>query len=103
MVIPANGKSVVPDGVVMANGEAREVAGVHVEAVAAYDVTPGESFHPKGEANGYILTVGGTRIYVAGVTECVPEVRGVRDVDTSTAAVKRTRWGKATRARGGCG
>jgi L-ascorbate metabolism protein UlaG (beta-lactamase superfamily) len=81
VVIAANGQKIVPDGIVMANGDVREVAGVHIEAVAAYDVTPGESFHPKGEANGYILTVGGTRIYVAGVTECVPEVRAVRNVD----------------------
>jgi L-ascorbate metabolism protein UlaG (beta-lactamase superfamily) len=66
---------------VMANGDTREVAGVRIEAVGAYDVTPGESFHPKGEANGYVLTVGGTRIYLAGVTECVPEVRAVKDID----------------------
>ena len=79
VVIAANGKGVVPDGIVLANGESREVAGVRVEAVGAYDVTPGESFHPKGEANGYVLTVGGKRIYLAGVTECVPEVRAVRE------------------------
>ena len=81
VVIAANGKGVVPDGIVLANGESREVAGVRVEAVGAYDVTPGESFHPKGEANGYLLTVGGKRIYLAGVTECVPEVRAVRNID----------------------
>jgi L-ascorbate metabolism protein UlaG (beta-lactamase superfamily) len=81
VVIAANGKGVVPDGIVLANGESREVAGVRVEAVGAYDVTPGESFHPKGEANGYVLTVGGKRIYLAGVTECVPEVRAVRNID----------------------
>jgi L-ascorbate metabolism protein UlaG (beta-lactamase superfamily) len=81
VVIAANGAKQVPDGIVMANGETREVAGVRIEAMAAYDVTPGESFHPKGEANGYILTLGGTRIYVAGVTECVPEVRNARNID----------------------
>lgn len=81
VVIAANGKAVVPDGIVLANGQSREVAGVHIEAVGAYDVTPGESFHPRGEANGYILVVGGKRIYVAGVTECVSEVRAVRDID----------------------
>ena len=62
----------------MANGETREVAGVQIEATAAYDITPGDSFHPKGEANGYIITLGGTRIYVVGVTECVPEIRARR-------------------------
>ena len=46
---------------------------VRVEvAIAAYDIKPGEPYHPKGEANGYIITVGGQRIYFAGVTECVP-------------------------------
>ena len=80
VVIAANGKQVVPDGIVMANGEAREVAGVPIEATPAYDVTPGESFHPKGEANGYILTLGTHRIYVVGVTECVPEIRAARNI-----------------------
>jgi L-ascorbate metabolism protein UlaG (beta-lactamase superfamily) len=50
VVIAANGQQMVPDGIVMANGEHREVAGIRIEATAAYDVTPGESFHPKGEA-----------------------------------------------------
>jgi L-ascorbate metabolism protein UlaG (beta-lactamase superfamily) len=81
IVIAANGKSRVPDGIVLANGEKREVAGFVVEAVAAYDITPGEPYHPKGEANGYIITVGGKRLYFAGVTECVPEVRAVRNID----------------------
>jgi L-ascorbate metabolism protein UlaG (beta-lactamase superfamily) len=83
VVIPASGKQAIPDGIVMANGETRQVAGVTIEATPAYDVTPGESFHPKGEANGYILTLGrdARRFYVAGVTECVPEVRGARNVD----------------------
>ena len=81
VVIPASGLKAVPDGIVMANGETREIAGITVEATPAYDVTPGESFHPKGEANGYILTLGSRRVYVVGVTECVPEIRGARNVD----------------------
>jgi L-ascorbate metabolism protein UlaG (beta-lactamase superfamily) len=67
----------------MANGETRDVAGVRIEATPAYDVTPGESFHPRGEANGYILTLGARRIYVVGVTECVPEVRAVKNIDVA--------------------
>lgn len=81
VVIAANGLKQVPDGIVMANGESREVAGFKIEATAAYDVTPGVSFHPKGEANGYIVTIGGKRIYVVGVTECVPEIRNAKDID----------------------
>ena len=87
IVIAANGQKQVPDGIVVANGETREVAGVTIEATAAYDVTPGESFHPKGEANGYIVTLGGTRIYVVGVTECVPEVRNAKNIDVAFFAM----------------
>ena len=83
VVISANGAKVVPDGIVMANGETRDIAGVKIEATPAYDVTPGESFHPKGEANGYILTLGGSRVYVVGVTECVPEIKAARNIDVA--------------------
>jgi len=83
VVIAANGKKAVPDGIVMANGETRQIAGVQVEATPAYDVTPGESFHPKAEANGYILTLGGRRVYVVGVTECVPEIRAAQNIDVA--------------------
>jgi L-ascorbate metabolism protein UlaG (beta-lactamase superfamily) len=81
VVIAANGKSRVPDGIVLANGESTEAAGYRIEAVAAYDIKPGEPYHPKGEANGYIITVGQRRIYIAGVTECVPEIRALKNID----------------------
>lgn len=78
----------VPGATVMANEERRTfVLGsgdgpeVAVEAVAMYDIIPGEPFHAKGEGNGYLLTLGGVRVYLAGVTECTPEMRAVRGVD----------------------
>ena len=86
-MIAANGLKQLPDGIVMANGEKREVAGVSIEATAAYDIKPGEPYHPKGEANGYIVTIGGKRIYVVGVTQCVPEVRGARNIDVAFFAI----------------
>jgi len=81
VVIASNGSTLVPDGMVMKNGETREVAGVRIDATAAYDIKPGEPYHPKGEANGYIVTLGKSRIYVVGVTECVPEVRQAKNID----------------------
>ncbi len=54
---------------------------VTIESVAMYDILPGEPFHAKGEGNGYIVTLGGVRIYLAGVTECTPEFQAVRDID----------------------
>ena len=83
IVIAGNGLAQVPDGIVMKNGETRTIDGIHIEATAAYDIKPGEPYHPKGEANGYIVTLGGTRVYVVGVTECVPEVRSARNIDVA--------------------
>ena len=73
IVIAANGKARVPDGIVLANGQRTTAAGYEIEAVAAYDITPGEPYHPKGEANGYIITVGTRRLYFAGVTSACPK------------------------------
>lgn len=83
VVIAANGLKQVPDGIVMNNGDTREFGAAKVEAIAAYDIKPGDPYHPKGEANGYVVTVGGKRIYVVGITECVPEVRAVKNVDVA--------------------
>ena len=69
MVIASNGKTGVPDGVMLLNGQSTTVAGVRVESIAAYDIKPGAPEHPKGEANGYVVTLGGKRIYLAGVCE----------------------------------
>jgi L-ascorbate metabolism protein UlaG (beta-lactamase superfamily) len=83
VVIAANGKAKVPDGIVLPNGESTTAAGVRIESVAAYDIKPGAPEHPKGEANGYVVTLGGKRIYFAGVTECVPEVKALKDIDVA--------------------
>lgn len=83
VVMPETGRSVVPDGVVMPNGAKQTFGTVTVESIAAYDIIPGEPAHPKGEANGYLLTMGGTRVYFAGVTECVPEIKALSRIDVA--------------------
>jgi L-ascorbate metabolism protein UlaG (beta-lactamase superfamily) len=83
VVIPAKGKESVPDGTVLANGASATLAGIRVESIAAYDLTPGDPVHPKGEANGYLITLGGKRIYFAGVTECTPETRALKNIDVA--------------------
>ena len=74
----------MPGGTVMRNGETQTVAGVWVEAVPAYNLVhkrpTGEPFHPRGEGNGYVLTFGGTRVYVAGDTEDIPEMKDLKDI-----------------------
>ncbi|MCB1672374.1 MAG: MBL fold metallo-hydrolase [Gammaproteobacteria bacterium] len=83
VVIAANGSRQIPDGLVMANGEREVIAGIPVAAVAAYDIIPGEPSHPRGEANGYVLELGGRRFYFAGVTECVDEVKALENIDVA--------------------
>jgi L-ascorbate metabolism protein UlaG (beta-lactamase superfamily) len=83
VIIPEVGKAKLPDGIIMANGERASEGGITVEAIPAYDIIPGEPAHPKGKSNGYLITLGGTRIYVAGVTECVPEVLALKNIDVA--------------------
>lgn len=83
VVIAANGKSQIPDGIVLPNGEHTVAADIPVESVAAYDIKPGAPAHPKGEANGYVITLGGKRLYFAGVTECVPEVAALKNIEVA--------------------
>jgi L-ascorbate metabolism protein UlaG (beta-lactamase superfamily) len=83
VVVPAASHAKFPDGIAMANGESKTFGGVTVQAIPAYDIEPGEPSHPRGKSNGYVMTVGGRRIYVAGVTECVAEVRALRDIDVA--------------------
>ena len=55
---------------------------IKIEAVPAYNTTPGRAqFHPKGRGNGYVLTLDGLRIYIAGDTEDIPEMANLKDID----------------------
>ena len=78
-------------GEVIANGQSRELPhGIMLEAVPAYNTTPGrEMFHPKGNGNGYILTIDGLRIYIAGDTEDVPEMAELKDIDIAFLPVNQ--------------
>lgn len=71
------------NGLVMHNGDSLSYApDVQIQAVPAYNTTPGrEQFHPKGRDNGYVLTLDGLRIYIAGDTENIPEMAELRDID----------------------
>ena len=76
--------SQVKDGIVMQNGDVRTVKGLRVEAVPAYNLVHkranGQPFHPRGVGNGYIMTFGDKRVYIAGDTENIPEMKDLQDV-----------------------
>jgi len=77
--------SKVQGGVVMKNGDVKTVAGFKIEAVPAYNLLHkrdnGQPFHPKGVGNGYIITFGDKRVYIAGDTENVPEMKALKGID----------------------
>ena len=72
-------------GTVMANGDYLQLRDdIKVEAVPAYNKTEGRTqLHPKGRDNGFILTLDGLRIYIAGDTEDVPEMADIKDIDVA--------------------
>jgi len=69
-------------GEVINNGENKKVGDVLIEAVPAYNTTPDRmSYHPKGDGNGYVVTISGKRIYISGDTEDIPEMRHLNNID----------------------
>ena len=72
-------------GIALTNGESRAISkAVALDAVPAYNTTPGrERFHPKGRDNGYVLTIDGLRIYIAGDTEDIPEMASLKNIDVA--------------------
>ena len=70
-------------GEVMRNDDKLQIANDFIiEAVPAYNYTEGHTnFHPQGRDNGYILTIDGLRIYIAGDTEDIPEMSAIKDID----------------------
>ncbi len=77
----------VPGARVMANGDSATVAGYRIEAVPAYNIhhmrSQGVPFHPKGAGNGYVITFGDVRVYVAGDTENTPEMKALQHIDVA--------------------
>lgn len=71
----------LPGATIMNNGDSKTVAGIGVEAVPAYN--PEKQFHPKGNGNGYVLTFGDKRVFVAGDTEDVPEIKALKNIDVA--------------------
>jgi len=70
---------------VMKNGDKQKFHGVDIEAVPAYNLVNkrenGDYYHPKGEGNGYVLTMDKKRIYIAGDTENTPEMKALKKID----------------------
>jgi len=75
----------IEDVIIMKNGDIKTVQNLKIEAIPAYNIkhmrSPGNPYHPKGVGNGYIITFGDKRVYVAGDTENTPEMKALKNID----------------------
>jgi L-ascorbate metabolism protein UlaG (beta-lactamase superfamily) len=85
VVLPPICSEKVPEGWIMENGESLTVQGIEVQALPAFNMVHkrenGQAFHPKGIGNGYVLTFGDKRIYVAGDTENIADMKALKGID----------------------
>lgn len=83
VILNKNCAQMLGSGTAMSNGETLKLRDdITVEAVPAYNTTADrQKFHPKGRDNGYVLTLDGLRIYIAGDTEDIPEMEQLKDID----------------------
>lgn len=77
----------IPWGLAMKAGDRQEINNIIIEAVPAYNIvhesSPGHPYHPNGVGVGYVLTIGGKKIYIAGDTENTPEMKALRNIDVA--------------------
>ena len=78
-----NSQKKLGKGKVLKNGDTdTSISYMKIEAVPAYNTTPGrDKYHPRHRDNGYILTFDGLRVYIAGDTEDIPEMKDLKDID----------------------
>jgi L-ascorbate metabolism protein UlaG (beta-lactamase superfamily) len=69
---------------ILTNGESKSLLGIAIEAVPMYNTTADRmKYHPKGQGNGYVLTLADKRVYLSGDTEDIPEMRALKNIDVA--------------------
>ena len=85
LVVTENAAKQVTGGIVLKNGDEKTIQGFQIAAVPAYNLvnmrSPGVPFHARGVGNGYIITCGDQRIYIAGDTENIPEMKSLKNIN----------------------
>lgn len=87
ILAPPAVKEKLPEAEAIEAGQTKPFDGISIEALPAYNLergpSPGTKYHEKGVGVGYVLTLGGKRVYVAGDTECTPEVKALKNIDAA--------------------
>jgi L-ascorbate metabolism protein UlaG (beta-lactamase superfamily) len=87
LVVPQSIADILPESlkrnlVIVNNGEVRQVMGINIQGVPMYNLREEDiNRHPKGKWTGYVLEAGDNRVYIAGDTEDIPEMRALQDID----------------------
>jgi L-ascorbate metabolism protein UlaG (beta-lactamase superfamily) len=85
IIVPQAVKELLPKEmqlIVLNNGETTDLLGFKIEAIPMYNLPEApDAFHPKGRGNGYLLEKDGKRLYIAGDTEDIPEMRNLKNID----------------------
>jgi len=70
--------------VVMNNGDSQDFMGFNIKAIPMYNLPESpDAMHTKGRGNGYVLEKDGKRLYIAGDTEDIPEMRDLKNIDVA--------------------
>jgi L-ascorbate metabolism protein UlaG (beta-lactamase superfamily) len=87
VLAPPAVQKTITEAQTISNGEKKTVAGIEIEAIPMYNITrgpaAGQLFHDKGRGNGYILNLGGKRVYLSGDSECTPEMKALKNIDVA--------------------
>lgn len=87
IIVPKAVKDELPESfygnlVVLNNGETTKELGFSIKAIPMYNLREeAKQFHTKGRGNGYVLEKNGMRLYIAGDTEDIPEMRNLKNID----------------------
>ena len=67
---------------VLKNGQVSVDRGFTIEAIPMYNLPESlDAYHTRGRGNGYLVEGGGVRVYIAGDTADIPEMRALEDID----------------------
>lgn len=70
--------------VLLANNQDRKEGDINIHALAMYNLPEAaDAMHTKGRGNGYVLEMGGKRIYISGDTEDIAEMRALKNIDVA--------------------
>jgi len=70
--------------VILKNGSSTTLLDITISAIPMYNLPESsDSRHTKGRGNGYVLEMGGKRIYISGDTEDIPEMRQLKNIDVA--------------------